>query len=265
MLIDVHAHIYPENLAQKVTANLNGHYGVPIAHQGTVAEYLNICRQGNVDAAIVFTVATKPEQVSPANRWAIINNNKNNLISFGTLHPDYQDLDGEINRLKSAGIKGIKLHPDFQKFYLDDKKAILMYEKLAKDFIILFHVGDDQVPEKTNYTSPARLANVLDAIPSLKVIAAHMGGYQMWDQAIEYLVGKNLYFDTSSSYYFLQAEKFRFIIKEHGWDKILLGSDYPFSDPIREVTGIKKLALSDNEYRAIIGDNARKLLADLGL
>jgi hypothetical protein len=265
MFIDLHAHIYPDNLAQKVTAHLKSHYGININYQGTVTEYLNICRQGNIDAAVVFTAATKPEQVTSANRWAIINNNKNNFISFGTLHPDYDDIDGEIKRLKTAGIKGIKLHPDFQNFYLDDEKALEMYEKLAKDFIVLFHVGDDETPEKTNYTSPERLAHVLEAVPSLKVIAAHMGGYQMWDRSIECLVGKNLYFDTSSSYYFLPAEKYRFMIKEHGCHKILLGSDYPFNDPIREANCIKNLGLNDNEYSAIIGDNAKKLLAAYGL
>ncbi|MBM7854849.1 putative TIM-barrel fold metal-dependent hydrolase [Desulfohalotomaculum tongense] len=264
MLIDMHVHFFPDNVAPKVTQQLARHYGMPVPYRGTVTEYQTLRRRANVDAAVFFTAATKPEQVPPANLWAI-QNSKDGLIGFGTLHPDYENIDDEINRLKKAGIKGIKFHPDFQQFFLDEEKALIMYEKLARDFILIFHIGDDQNSSKINYTSPERLAHVLETIPNLKVIAAHMGGYQMWDRALQCLVGKKLYFDTSSCYEFLPSDKFRYMIKEHGYHKILLGSDYPYNDPGRECSCIAKLGLKDNEYTAVIGENAKRLMAELGI
>jgi predicted TIM-barrel fold metal-dependent hydrolase len=265
MLIDIHAHVYPDNVANKVTAHLKEHYGISIKHQGTLQEYRKLCKKIGVNYAVVFTAATKPEQVEPANRWAMLNHRQGNLISFGTMHPHYTNIDGEIKRLRDAGIIGIKLHPDFQQFYLDDALALTMYEKLAKHFIILFHVGDDQVPDKTNYATPERMARVLELVPGLRAIAAHMGGYQMWDRAMECLVGKNIFFDTSSSYYFLAPEKMRLMVDSHGYQRVLLGSDYPFNDPYTEATCIKKLLLPEKQFNAIIGGNARKLLGSCGL
>ncbi|MTI80995.1 MAG: amidohydrolase [Firmicutes bacterium] len=264
MIIDTHVHFFPPNVATKVTEQLSNHYGLPVPHQGTLKEYELIRRRHDVETAIFFTAATKPDQVKPANFWAIQNTN-NNYIGFGTLHPDYEYIDSEITKLKNAGIKGVKFHPDFQQFYLDDEKALSIYEKLADDFIVIFHVGDDQDSEKTNYTSPERLARVIELIPNLKVIAAHMGGYQMWDRAFNCLVGKDLYFDTSSSYEFLPPEKFRYMIKEHGYKNILLGSDYPYCDPGKEYSSLTKLGLRENELTAITRENAKKMLSQLGL
>lgn len=265
MLIDIHAHVYPDNLASKVTDHLKDHYGVPIKGQGTLQEYSTLCKNAGVTHGIVFTAATKPEQVEPANRWAILNHRRGNLIAFGTMHPLYTNIDEEMKRLRDAGIIGIKLHPDFQQFYLDDEQALAMYEKLAKHFIILFHVGDDQVPNKINYATPERMANALELVPGLQAIAAHMGGYQMWDRAMESLVGKDVFFDTSSTLPFLGSEKMRLMIEQHGYHRVLLGSDYPVNDPYSEVSGLKKLSLPEKQFNAIIGDNARRLLAHYGL
>ncbi len=264
MLIDIHVHLYTDSLAEKVRKHLSEHYGIPVIYQGTKQEYQAIMKNEKVEAAVFCTAATVPAQVAPANDWAVANN-KGNLIGFGTMHPDYDRIDEEIKKLKAAGIKGIKLHPDFQQFYLDDEKALSMYEKLAKDFIFIFHIGDDQDQDKINYTSPHRMARALDLIPNMRVIVAHMGGYKMWDQALDCLVGRNIYLDTASTYDFLPADQFRNIIKEHGYQKILLGSDYPYSSPGREANLLKNLNLKDYEYQAIIRDNAKKLLAGLGL
>lgn len=265
MLIDIHAHVYPPNIASKVTTYLKTHYGIPINYQGTLTEYRSLCKNTGVNHAVIFTAATKPEQVEPANSWAILNHQQGNFISFGTMHPDYDNIDSEIKRLRAAGIVGIKLHPDFQQFYLDDELALKMYEKLAKHFIIIFHIGDDEAPGKTNYATPKMMAQVLESVPSLRAIAAHMGGYQMWDQSRKYLVGKDIYFDTSSSYPFLDPAEMRLMIESHGYHRVLLGSDYPFTDPYTEATNLKKLLLPDKMFNAIIGDNTRGLLANCGL
>ncbi|MEG6511131.1 amidohydrolase family protein [Desulforamulus ruminis] len=258
MFIDMHAHFFPESIAFKVTHQLADYYEVDVPYQGTLEEYQNLIQRQGVDAAVFFTVATVPAQVKIANDWAI-RNTKGPLIGFGTLHPDYQDIDGEIQKLKRAGIKGIKFHPNFQQFYMDDPKALSMYERIVSDFIVLFHVGD--TPFRKDFSSPTRMSRILDLFPGMQVVAAHMGGWQMWDQALEHLVGREVYFDTSSSAGFLAPEKFKQMIREHGYRRILLGSDYPISDPLKESQYLDGLNLKDHEYRGILGENARKLLS----
>lgn len=262
--IDFHAHFFPESIAAKVVERLAGHYGIPVNHRGIKEEYLELARKANLQAAVFCTAATKPEQVRSANEWALANKG-NGLIPFGTLHPDMDDADAELAWLKAAGVKGIKLHPDFQSFHLDEDRALALYERLIPDFFLLLHVGDEEVPGRTNYATPEQLSRVLDLLPGLRVIAAHMGGYQMWDRAMDCLVGREVFFDTSSCLEFLPDERFLAMAREHGVNRVLMGSDYPFRAPGWEVARLASLGFGTEELEAIVGGNARSLLARMGL
>ncbi len=262
--IDFHAHFFPERIAAKVVERLADHYGIPVNYRGIKGEYLALARRAGLQAAVFCTAATRPEQVKSANEWALANRGKG-LVPFGTLHPDMDDIDGELKMLRAAGVRGIKLHPDFQSFHLDEDRALALYERLIPDFVLLLHVGDEEIPGRINYATPEQLSRVLDLLPELKVIAAHMGGYQMWDRAMNCLVGRGVYFDTSSCLEFLPDEQFLTMVREHGVEKVLMGSDYPFRDPGWEVARLAGLGLSREELEAIIGNNARRLLAQLGL
>jgi hypothetical protein len=264
--IDFHVHFFPETIATKVVEFLAGHYGIPVNYRGLKEEYLGLARMANVQTAVFSTAATRPDQVTAANDWALANRSKQ-LVPFGTLHPfsENKNIDIELARLKAAGIKGIKLHPDFQYFDLDDDRAMALYERLIPDFVLLVHVGDDDVPGKVNYATPEKLARVLDLLPRLTVIAAHMGGYRMWDRSMETLVGREVFFDTSSCLDFLPDDTFIRMVREHGIEKILLGSDFPFRDPGWEVARLKGLALKTVELEAIVYGNGARLLARMGV
>lgn len=264
--IDFHAHFFPETIAPKVVEFLAAHYGIPVNYRGLREEYLELAHKAGVQTAVFSTAATRPDQVRAANDWALANRGRG-LVPFGTLHPygESRDLDSELARLKAAGIKGIKLHPDFQYFKLDEEQALVLYERLIPDFVLLLHVGDDDAPGKTRYATPEQLSRVLDLLPGLTVIAAHMGGYQMWDRAMNALVGKRVFFDTSSTLDFLPDGEIVRMVREHGVSKILLGSDYPFRDPGWEVTRLTGLNFSTEELEAIVYDNGRRLLARMGL
>ncbi|MEW6459442.1 MAG: amidohydrolase family protein [Bacillota bacterium] len=263
--IDFHAHFFPDAVAAKVVENLSDHYRIPINYQGTRSEYLKLFREAGLQAAVFFTAATRPDQVRAANDWALANTGPG-LVGFGTLHPHAADaeVESEITRLRQYGIRGVKFHPDFQRFYLDEERALFVYERLEKDFIVVLHVGDDPGPPKTNFTSPQRLARVLDLLPGLRVVAAHMGGYQMWAQSREFLVGREVYFDTSSTFEFLPDEEVRQMIQEHGAKRVLLGSDYPFRDPKWEIRRLSGLGLDDQTLHEVLEGNARNLLAGAG-
>ena len=153
-------------------------------------------------------------------------------------------------------MKGIKLHPDFQHFAIDDPAMFRIYEQIEGKLPLLIHVGDT----KTQYSKPAQLAKVLELFPKLTVIAAHMGGYSEWELAEESLYGKIVYFDTSSSFIGMTTDRMRELIYEHGVDKILFGSDYPHRYPSTDYRMMLECGLKDEEYEKIFWKNGAKLL-----
>lgn len=256
-IIDMHAHIFPEKIAQKAVEAIGTFYQAPMQGNGTISDLIKSGSSIGVGKYLIHSTATRAEQVSAINTFIAAAQNSNNcLIGFGTLHPDMKDIDSEINRIISLGLKGIKLHPDFQGFNIDDEKMLPTYNALEGKLPLLTHMGD---PAKTS-SHPKRLAGILDMFPSLTVIAAHLGGYMMWDESIEHLVGRNVYFDTSSSLFILSPEKAVDIIKNHGIEKVLFGSDYPMWSHKEELKRFDKLGLSEKERSMILYENACRLL-----
>jgi predicted TIM-barrel fold metal-dependent hydrolase len=168
-----------------------------------------------------------------------------------------KETSDEVERIIDRGLKGIKLHPDFQKFNIDDESAFSIYEICEGRLPILFHVGDDRY----DTSSPTRLLNVLNKFPNLTAIAAHLGGYQRWDEAMETIIGHpNVYIDTCSSLRILTIEKAVKIIRTHGYERVLFGVDYPMFDHAEEKDLVDKLELNETELVAIYANNIKKLL-----
>ena len=162
----------------------------------------------------------------------------------------------EIQRIKNHGLRGFKFHPDFQAFNIDDDKALFMYDEIGCDYPIVLHVGD----KKLDFSNPERLARVLEKFPEHKFVAAHMGGYSMWDKETKFLVGKNVWFDTSSTMWEIEPQKMTDMIRAHGADKVLFGTDYPAVSLVAEAKRIEELALTDEEKDKIFYKNAAVLL-----
>ncbi|HEX9059894.1 MAG TPA: amidohydrolase family protein [Clostridia bacterium] len=257
-IIDAHVHIFPEKIAEKATKSIGSYYGIEMFASGTIEELLRNGEKINVYKYIVHSTATKVEQVETINNFISETQSKyKNFIGFGTLHPELDDVESEVERIISLGLKGVKLHPDFQGFNIDDPCMMPIYGAIEKKQLpVLIHMGD----ENKDSSTPKRLSNVIKLFPNLTVIAAHFGGYQMWDDSIEYLVGKNLYFDTSSTLAILEKEKVTNIIRRHGVEKILFGTDYPMWSHEEELQRFYNLELTDEERELILWKNASKLL-----
>ncbi len=255
--IDIHAHVFPEKIAAKAVEFLESYYQHHWSGGGTPADLLARMQDAGAGQAVIFSCATKPEQVIPANDFlhAEKNAHPENFIAFGTIHPDFPDIEKEIARIRAMGLKGIKIHPDFQGIYINEPKMFRIYEA-AGDLPLMIHMGD----KKGDFSSPWRLAQVLDKMPELTVIAAHFGGYSEWDDACKHLVGRNLYFDTSSTLWELPVEKAREMICAHGVDRILFGSDYPASCQEHAIADVLKLELPENDNEKIFHLNAERLL-----
>jgi predicted TIM-barrel fold metal-dependent hydrolase len=253
MFIDIHTHAYHPKIADKVLAQLEDHYGIHPVGTGQIDDLIARAKKAGLDRVVVHNAATAPAQVVPANNWAIrIHREYPEVLAFGTLHTDFPDFDRELDRLWRSGIKGIKFHADFQGFRLDDRKLWPIFEALSGRFVVMLHVGD-RLPPAENNSCPAKVAAILRDFPNLTVIAAHMGGYLHWQYALEHLVGKDVYIDTSSTLAFIDDDTLSRIVSGHPRDRILFGSDYPLFDPGEEIGRLRKrLSLRDTELEQLL-------------
>ncbi len=254
-IIDFHAHAFPENVEEKAVKFLKEYYCLNISRRARIEDLLQSAAQAKVEKLVLLGTATHPGQVRNVNNW-IASVTDDRVIGFGTLHPDYPDIDEELDRMEALGLKGIKLHPDFQQFDIDDPRMLPIYEKVGDRFPFLIHMGDENV----EYSSPRKLANVLRQFPQLRVVGAHLGGYARWDEVKAYLVGKNLYLDTSSALFRLSPEEAVRLIRAHGVDKVLFGTDYPIASHREELERFLQLELTEEEREKILFKNAYRFL-----
>ena len=259
-VIDSHCHIYPEKIAERAVEGTSTFYNQVFACKGTVNDLEIEAKKAGIDFMIVQSVATTPKQVKSINefiaREVVAANGK--MLGLGTLHPDSEDIAGDIAHLKELGLKGVKLHPDIQAFKLDDYRCLKIYELMEKeDLVLLLHTGDSRY----DYSNPNRLIPILETYTNLKVIGAHFGGYSIWDEAIKVLPHHdNFYVDCSSSFPFIKDKKKAVeLIKAYGEDRVLFGTDYPMWSPKEEIDYFMSLNLTDEAKEKILSLNAKKL------
>ncbi len=260
MIIDFHTHCFPDDMAPKVVPLLAGAAGIKPVLDGTLQGLKNSMERAGIDLCVLQHIATKPNQTPVVNDWAA-QVQGGGIISFGSIHPDYPHWEDELIRVKKLGIKGFKFHPDYQCFFIDDEKMFKIYEKIFElELIILFHAGLDIGMDPPYHCTPERLLRVMEKFPGGRIVAAHMGSYDYWDQVELMLAGKDIYFDTSYSFNDLGAEKMSRLIKLHGTDKVLFGTDSPWTDQGTELENINSLTLSRDDKHKIFGENAANLL-----
>lgn len=267
MIIDAHAHIFPDKIAEKATEGISGFYdGMKMDSHGTVGELLEKGAAAGVDRFIVQSVATVPEQVTSINTFITecVRLYPDKLIGFGAMHPDFPDIKDETERIISLGLRGIKLHSDFQQFDIDDERAFPIYEAAEGRLPILFHCGDP----RSDRSSPERLLNVAKRFPRLTVIGAHLAGWTMWDRSAE-LFGRfaetsgGIYTDCSSSLYAMSPEHAAKLIRMFGADRVMWGTDYPMWNAREELERFARLPLTERERELILSENALRLLGEL--
>lgn len=256
-IIDIHNHIFPEKIAEKAVGAIGEYYGLDMFGSGTVDELLESGSKIGVSKYVVLPTATKVEQVESANKFiSEVQSQYKSFIGFGSLHPGLEDPELEVEKIISLGLHGVKLHPEFQNFSLDDAEMMPIYKAIEGRLPLLVHVGD----ENRDSSHPEKLAKILESFPRLTVIAAHFGGYSAWDESCEFLVGKNVYFDTSSSLFKLNGKKAVEMIRNHGVEKVLFGTDYPMWQHAEEFERFMRLELTETERRMILYGNAAKLM-----
>jgi hypothetical protein len=263
MIIDFHTHAFNPKVAKRAVEKLAQISGITPYTDGTVERLADRMDEWGVDKSVMLSIATKPSQQQIINDWAAkINNENERIIAFGTVHPRAADVHAELDRIKGLGLHGVKLHPDYQRFMIDDPQLDEIYEHIAQlELPVIFHAGFDCMSPELIHCVPERALNMIKHNPKLKVVLAHLGGNERWQEVYDLLAGTDgeVYFDTS----FTAAcpdELMQRIIDRHGSDRILLGSDCPWESAQKMIEKILRLNLSDDRREAILGGNVARLL-----
>ena len=273
MIIDFHTHIFPDKIAAKTIESLGTLAGVQAATDGTLNGLLNSMDKSKVDMSVIMPVCTKPEQFDSINVFAkkVKDTYPGKLLSFGGIHPDCENYKEKLDYIKSLGLPGIKIHPDYQKVMIDDIRFMRIIEYASElGLIILAHAGIDIGLPEPIHCPPDKMRKVLDIIKPEKMVLAHYGGWKQWDMVYEYLAGENVYLDTaflfgvkntfSDVLNYIEQDMFLKILEKHDTTKILFATDSPWSDAKAGIEYIRNLSVSEEVKIQILGGNAMDLL-----
>ena len=261
MLIDFHTHCFPEKIAQKAVEKLSFASGGLKNHtDGTLGGLKRLMGESGVDKAVVLNIATNAHQQKSVNDFAAAINDGEKIISFGSVFPDSEDALYELDRIKDLGLKGVKLHPDYQGFSVDDEKMKPIYKKISQlGLITIFHAGHDYGFPPPYGATPDKMERALSWFES-PVIAAHWGGVGCFEETLKRLCGKDIYFDTSFGYSQMPKYYAQKILDAHGVDKMLFGTDSPWHTADMEMRLLNSLGISDSDMEKISHKNAFGLL-----
>lgn len=281
LIIDIHTHMFPEKIAQRALQQLQHNCHTALFSDGTETGLIRTGCNAGITLSVVQPVATNPEKVSHINDEAMLINSRTQttgIMSFGAMHPDCPYWEAELERLKQSGVPGIKLHPPYQKADIDSPRSVAILRKCRDlGLTVLIHSGRDVGIPDAEESMPEKVRNALDRVGPIKLIAAHMGGWRCWSEAIRLLSATGIYIDTAFSIgqmtpagdgyvwkeqelQMLAAESFSDFVSTFGTDHILFGTDNPWSDPSRELRKIKELPLTPEELERILFKNTYELL-----
>lgn len=263
MIIDFHTHIFPDALAPRAIDTLLSRAGgiFPPVTDGTQGGLIRSMDEAGIDISVIQPVITKESQTVTINEWAA-GLASERIIPFGGIFPHTGDYKRDIDFVVSLGLKGIKLHAEGQGFTVDEPKMLKIYDyAFDRGLIILHHAGYDPGFAPPFHTSPEKFRNVVRQMQGGIMIAAHLGGQSQWAEVEKYLVGENIYLDTSMGQKLYPEEQFIRIVRAHGADKILFATDSPWSCAKDEVGLLKKTPLTEEEKELILSANAKRLLS----
>ena len=257
-IIDIHTHIYPDDIALKATQSVRDFYQIGDQDMnGTASLLLERGKAAGISKFVILPVAIRPDRVRGINNYILEQTKLHaEFIGFGTVHAGMGGLTDEVDRILDMGLKGIKMHPDSQRFAIDDLRLFPMYEAIEGKLPVILHMGD----HRYDYSHPIKLRRILELFPKLQVIAAHFGGYSMYETACELLKDTSCVFDISSSLMFLPDGEAERYINIYGAERMAFGSDYPMWDPVKETEHFLSLGLTAAQQEQISWKTAARIL-----
>ena len=267
MVIDFHTHTFPDKIAARTVGALQAKSGTQPHSDGTVAGLIERMAEAGVDISVNLPVMTSPSQFESVTAFAAELNERfkgeeRRIISFGGIHPDCEDIDGKMRRLKELGFLGVKIHPDYQATFINDEK----YERIFNcareyDLIVVTHAGVDAgFPGEPVRCPPSLALELIRKAPHSKSVFAHLGASRMAKEVLDVLAGEDIYIDTAYILGLTDPELVRAVIKQHGEDRVLFATDSPWSSMTLDLERIKALSLGKEREEKILSGNARALL-----
>lgn len=260
-IIDTHAHAFPDAIAARAVAKLESMGDCKANGNGTVADLIAHMDAAGVDRAVLCTIATKPDQFQGILDWCE-SIRCDRIEPLASVHPDDPALGPHLEEIARRGLKGIKLHPHYQEFLIDEPRMDAVYSAVAGNGLVLScHCGRDfNFSDDDDRASPQRLARMLDRHGDLRFLATHLGGYHWWDEVERVLLGRPIHMETSFALVSLGPQKSAELIRRHGTDGVMFGTDWPWRPTAEEVALLNALPLSDAELDAVRYGNAARLL-----
>jgi predicted TIM-barrel fold metal-dependent hydrolase len=259
-IIDFHAHAFPDQVAIGAIPYLEEEGGVKANHDGRISSLLSIMDREGVDKSIICCIATRPSQFESILSWSKQIRTER-LIPFPSFHPNDPDILEHISHIKKEGFKGIKMHPYYQNFFLDDKKMFPAYEKISElGLILVMHTGFDIAFPRIRRCDPRQILNVMTRFPGLKMVTTHLGAWQQWAEVEEMLAGRNIYMDISYTLDQIDTQTARRIFLKHPKEYILFGTDSPWSGPQETHKNLQALELGAEREEMILRKNGLALL-----
>lgn len=257
-IIDIHTHVYPPAISRKAAASIREFYQLGTDEMdGTSQTLLEKGDQAGIDRCVILPVSLRPDRVRHINDFILGEVAvQPRFIGFGTVHAAMENIVEEIRYILENKLKGIKMHPDYQGFAIDDPRLFPVYEEISDKLPIFFHMGD----VRYDYSHPTKLRKVLDLFPKLQVIAAHFGGYGMYETAYECLRDKDCILDVSSSMMFMEKGVAEEYINRYGAERMAFGTDYPLWDPVKETKRFLELDLTDEQFEQIAHKTVERFL-----
>jgi len=261
-IIDFHTHAFPDSLAERAMRTLEQEGGIKAYLDGRISSLISSMDRYGIEKSVVCSIATKASQFDSILAWSEEISSER-IIPFPSFHPsDSKGLE-RISQIKAKGFKGIKLHPYYQNFNVDDESLFPLYEKMCNENLILvLHTGFDFAFPFVRKADPEKILKVKETFPSLKLVTTHLGGWKMWEEVEKFLVGKEIYMEISFSLDFLDQETAKRIIMKHPENFILFGTDSPWTDQGQTLSLLKKLKLGKRYEDLILRENAIALLKD---
>ena len=271
MIIDFHSHDFPDAIAAKAMAKMCRQTEGTLwpSGDGTMTNHLDSMEKAGVDKAVLCQIATRP------NQWEFIlrrsaaimsgelgERARRMLIPFGSVHPLDPDAPAHIEEFAKAGIKGIKFHPYYQDFRLADPAMLPVFRRIADlGLIVECHSGGDvSWKDLRGYCGPEEIAKLVDAVPSLRFVAAHLGGcFRYPSHATDVLLDRGVYIDTSALAFRWHYDEEIRLLRSWPTDRILFATDFPWVDygeAIAHVRSVRDRA----DQPALFSGNALRLL-----
>ena len=258
--IDFHTHAFPDQIAPMAIQALEKKGNVKAYLDGTVDDLLSSMDRAGIERSVVCSIATRPEQFHPILNWSQSIKSER-IIPLPSVHPRDPEAMAHLLEIKDQGFIGLKMHPYYQDFFLDDPELLDLYRRISElDLLLVMHTGYDIGYPRIQRADPERILNVLEEVPELRLITTHLGGWDEWTDVRNLLTGKPIYMEISFALDFLDQIRLRELIENHPPEFILFGTDSPWADQATTLKMLSKLGLDATLFNRIVRENGLELL-----